>query len=333
MIMQEVKLDSKDIALLFLLEKDARIPLTHLAKKIGLSKQAVRYKIERLKELGVIERFITQLDITRLGYTNYEVWLQLTTASEEEKKEFIGHLVSHVNTRWVAECGGKWDIAIAVLARNIAHFDRIFNDELMKGNWEKVGHFDNTVVVSLYNYNKQFLEKSSLKRDVVLFGGEKDIVQFDALDLKILEKISQDARIPTIRIAASVEASPLTVKNRLAKLKKNGTITRFKTLINPSKLGREGNEILFSLHNMGPEEEKTLRMYCENNPNTTFFIKSVGRWNYDVALEVNGQEELQRELTNLRNLLRDHIKEYEIVSTPKIHKFDYLPGDLLRTIR
>ena len=59
-------IDDIDRELLRLLLKDARRPYSELAEAVGLSAPAVSDRIDRLREVGVIERFTLDLDRSRL---------------------------------------------------------------------------------------------------------------------------------------------------------------------------------------------------------------------------------------------------------------------------
>jgi len=59
-------IDDTDRELIRLLLADARRPYSELAEEVGLSAPAVSDRIERLQELGVIERFTLDLDRSRL---------------------------------------------------------------------------------------------------------------------------------------------------------------------------------------------------------------------------------------------------------------------------
>ena len=49
-----LKLDKKDKKLLYYLSKNARMSNTQLSNKIGLSKNSVKYRVERLLKEGII---------------------------------------------------------------------------------------------------------------------------------------------------------------------------------------------------------------------------------------------------------------------------------------
>ena len=71
-----VKLDLKDRKILFELDLNSRQPYAAIAKKVGLSKQVVKFRVERLVRKGVIKKFVTLWNISKLGYSQYNIYLR-----------------------------------------------------------------------------------------------------------------------------------------------------------------------------------------------------------------------------------------------------------------
>jgi len=77
-----IKLDHHDRALLDLLQRDARLPTTTLAERIGLSPNATAERLKRLRRDGVIRGFTVRLAPEVLGrglLVFVEVRLERTT--------------------------------------------------------------------------------------------------------------------------------------------------------------------------------------------------------------------------------------------------------------
>ncbi|CAM5207932.1 HTH-type transcriptional regulator LrpC [Castellaniella defragrans] len=64
----ESLLDSRNVKLLKLLQDDPRISLSELARRIGMSPPAVRERVQRLEETGIIRGYRLELDASSLGY-------------------------------------------------------------------------------------------------------------------------------------------------------------------------------------------------------------------------------------------------------------------------
>jgi Lrp/AsnC family transcriptional regulator, leucine-responsive regulatory protein len=59
---RERPLDDIDRGMLEMLRKDARITLAEMSRKLGLSKPALKYRLDKMIETGVIKSFFTLVD-------------------------------------------------------------------------------------------------------------------------------------------------------------------------------------------------------------------------------------------------------------------------------
>src|SRR3989338_8419198 len=101
-------LDTKDRKILSELDFNARQSNSEIGKKVRLSKEVVKYRIDRMMENGLIVRFHTVINYFKLGIQKYKQY--------------------HKKTEWVATATGEWDIICGFLVGNINEFD----DEIMK---------------------------------------------------------------------------------------------------------------------------------------------------------------------------------------------------------
>ncbi|MCX6777676.1 MAG: winged helix-turn-helix transcriptional regulator, partial [Candidatus Micrarchaeota archaeon] len=69
-------LDLRDRRILYELDVDARATLLRIAKRVGLSKDAVKYRIGNLVSSGAAKGFIAVIDTARLGYITFGVFLK-----------------------------------------------------------------------------------------------------------------------------------------------------------------------------------------------------------------------------------------------------------------
>lgn len=61
-------LDKIDYHLLNILQNEAKITNVVLAKKVGLSPSATLDRVKKLENLGIITKYCTQIDTSKLGY-------------------------------------------------------------------------------------------------------------------------------------------------------------------------------------------------------------------------------------------------------------------------
>jgi len=326
------RLDRKDKGIIYELEQNSRRSLGEIAKKLRLSKQTLHYRIQRLVTAGVVGAFITAIDSSSLGYVNHEVWIQLNEINLERKKAFLDFLIAHPNTRWVASCGGKFDLVVAILAENLVQFNSIFKAILRKFPGYVKNHYI-SISSELYNYPRTHLVTNDAgggrgtdkERKAAILGGEQKKIELDEADLAILGMLSKNARIETIKIAQKVGIAPNTVRTKIRRLEKEGVIQGYTVLTQPSKMDLQNYEILVNTQNLTEEKEKELESFCLFKDNVTFLLKVVGKWDLDIAFDAWSSTEFQKFLTGFRSRFADIIKEFEYVPILYVHKFDYFP--------
>lgn len=66
--LDSISTDALDARLLTLLAGDGRMPLSELARQVGLSAPSITERVRRLENEGAIQRYAAALDLERLGY-------------------------------------------------------------------------------------------------------------------------------------------------------------------------------------------------------------------------------------------------------------------------
>ncbi|WP_415883132.1 Lrp/AsnC family transcriptional regulator [Neptuniibacter sp. SY11_33] len=77
-------LDKLDMAILRELQKNARITVTELASRVGLSKTPCQVRMKRLEELGYIMGYTTLIDQKKLG-SKHIAFVQVTMLDTKTK--------------------------------------------------------------------------------------------------------------------------------------------------------------------------------------------------------------------------------------------------------
>jgi Lrp/AsnC family leucine-responsive transcriptional regulator len=122
------KIDEKDVKILEALEENCRSSLIEISKKVGLSPDAVNYRLKALLKNGIILRFIPIINIPILGYNWYEIFIDLKRLSESEEKILKAKLKTISNLHYIVECIGKWNFEIHICAENNEKFRQVLMD-------------------------------------------------------------------------------------------------------------------------------------------------------------------------------------------------------------
>lgn len=91
--MQEKQLDQRDHKLLALLTGNARIPVADLARKVDLSRTAVRHRIEKLEQHGFIQGYTLKSQPPEKVGVQAIASVTLAHGSVGELRAEIGHLL------------------------------------------------------------------------------------------------------------------------------------------------------------------------------------------------------------------------------------------------
>lgn len=133
-------MDSIDIKILSLLQKNARMPLKQIAESVFLSSPATAARIERLEKEGIISSYRAELNLKKLGFPIIAfINLEL---HPDQKPEFYPFICSHPN---VLECScvtGHFSMHIKVA------FDTTENLDLFIGNLQKFGSTETQIAFS-----------------------------------------------------------------------------------------------------------------------------------------------------------------------------------------
>lgn len=62
------ELDKTDVAILEFLQRDCRVPLEEVARKLGVPKSTVHYRMRRLENDGVVDGYYAKVNAPNLGF-------------------------------------------------------------------------------------------------------------------------------------------------------------------------------------------------------------------------------------------------------------------------
>ena len=125
-------MDNIDIKILNILQKDANLPLSSIAKKVDLSTTPCFNRIKKLEELGIIKKRVAILDNKKI---NLPIIVFLSITVEQHSKEwlekFIDKLSSFDEVVEIYRLTGNSDYLIKIVAKSIEQYDS-FNQVLIK---------------------------------------------------------------------------------------------------------------------------------------------------------------------------------------------------------
>jgi len=317
------KLDKKDSRILHELDYNARIGLKELGKRVGLSPQMAKYRVDRLCKNGVIRGSMAVVDFHRLGFYTYRAYLRFQKTTEKEEKGIIEYFVRHPRTIWVTSSSGRWDMEVVFLAKNPMQVNE-FLRAMKKGLGEKVRSYSVSPAMVNYHFGRAYLGGGG-ERKTPKYGGELPVEELDKADLRIMKELSLDAWVSNQEIAKKVGLSFNTVKARIAGLEKRGVIQAYRIFVDLGKIGRTFYKAMISSGGIGEEEEQGMVSFCMREDSVVYLVETAGEWDLEVEAEVRDEEEFRGIMGRFRNAFSGVIRDYEILHIYKEHKINYFP--------
>jgi Lrp/AsnC family leucine-responsive transcriptional regulator len=318
-----IKLDLKDKKILYELDLNSRATLNEIAKKVKLSKQVVDYRLKNLIKNNVIKQFYTVINFSKLGYTQYKLYLKFQNVNVQKEQEIIKYWTQNKNSVWVASCRGRWDVAVSILAKDINDFGEILGNFI-----NKYGLFvlEKDVLITQISpvFTKAYLTEKREKKKFT-FGGKIEHYELDDTDKKILRTLSTNARITILEMMDKLSLTRDMITYRMKKLTRDNIISQYRILINLDKINHILYKIILRLHSLTPEKEKQLITYIASHPHGMQYLKLVGSWDVELEFEVKDDEQLHEILLEIRNKFSNIIRDYDTLLIHQEHKLNYFP--------
>lgn len=146
--------DKKDLAILKLLQQNARITVKEISEKIHLSTTPVHERIKRMEETGIIKEYVTLVDNAKVkkGLTVI-CYVSLKQHGKNAGVKFI-KMINDLNE--VIECfsiSGEFDFMLKVVCEDMnAYYDFHVNK---LSEIENVGHLQSVFVMGIIKQTHQ----------------------------------------------------------------------------------------------------------------------------------------------------------------------------------
>ena len=318
------KLDSIDKKILYVLDLNARIPTTKIAKKLRQSRERVNYRINNLVKKGVIRKFVTMINPAKLEYSIYKMFFKFQNITKEKEQEAINWLINNDYIYWIATAKGRWDLNITIFARNINHFEEIMTEFISKyGEFILEQEFNTTLEVGIMSKD-WLLPEIKLLSKIVYVGGEISDLKIDKTDVEILKVLANNARISAIDLAEKIGTTQKVVLYRIKQLEEKQIILGYTTSLNLEKLSVQFFKATINFNIMTKAIKKRVVEYCRNSSNIGFLIFCVGSWPLELELIVKDNKEFYEIMDKFREAFPE-MKGYDTIIFPKEYKFDWMP--------
>lgn len=151
-----VSLDAKDMAILSLLQENARITVKEISEKIHLSTTPVHDRIKRMEDSGVIKQYVTLVDQHKVDLNLLVIcYVSLKEHSKNAGVKFIETINA---LHEVIECysiSGEFDFMLKVITRDMNDYYDFHVNKLSQ--IENMGHVQSVFVMGVIKETHQLV--------------------------------------------------------------------------------------------------------------------------------------------------------------------------------
>lgn len=151
-----IALDAKDLAILQLLQQNARMTVKEIAGRIHLSTTPVHERIKRLEVNGVIKQYATLLDHTKVNKSLIAIcYVSLKEHNKTAGTRFVKAILQMPE---VVECftiSGEFDFMLKVMCADMNTYHDFHVNKL--SNIENMGHVQSIFVMGVIKQTHQLV--------------------------------------------------------------------------------------------------------------------------------------------------------------------------------
>lgn len=325
-----IKIDKIDKKILLLLLENSRFSNSFIAKRLKVSTQLIKYRIERLKTEKIIIKYITSIMRNSLGMIRYyNIYLKIKKTKIKEKESIIRYLLNDPRVIQLFEADGCWNLGFEVTSAIQLEIEPIIDKihKLSKGYIEDLKVYnicykrfmkrqplltENLDISFIKRLDLSFQKEITNAKNTFFWG----VAKLDKCDLQILSVLRNNAKISLYSLSQKIKYNVLTIKNHIKNLIKKGIIKQFTTDIDFDKLGYKRAIILLNVTN---DEKKQIISYIkEKCPAVEVVFGYLDYWNFGVVLFFNNINEIDYFLEELLNNFKDYIMDYDKLIIKKI---------------
>lgn len=317
----ETKLDVLDRRILQEMDINSRIRLKELGRKVRASKERSQYRIKRLINKGYIESFHTILNVNKLGYYCFMVYLKLHGTVPENERSIIRWIKSKKYFTNLRVVEGPYDMVFMaqvkspeIMERMLAELRDNFGDFIL----EKSIH----LIVRTYKANRRFLLPG--KRVRVAFSQAKtEKIETDKIDRNIIKMLSDNSRLKLTKIGSSLGIDPKVAAYRIRNMEKEGIIKGYTVKIKHDLLGLNLFQVNISLKKM--EMLPVMVSFFESTGDSCMAYKLLGKYDLLVEIYEKSTEDLRKILRKFKKKFLGRYNYFDVFTVFEEHTISWSP--------
>lgn len=318
----KIPLDALDRKILAELDRNARIGISELSRRMRHGRDIIDYRLQRLFDSGTILQSSAVTNPYALGFTLFKSYLKLRNESRRISSLRKG-ILNHQKVFCIAACDGEWDLIFTIIARSAHEASQVL-DEILFTYADIIIAHDFAVVLRYHLCSRNYLHENSPNQEFII-GGEPNDFRADDLELQLLDLLSRDARASVTEMATALKISPIMVKTRIERLEQHGVIVGYRLGLDRKKLNLSSFKAQIDLPLYDKKEVSRLIEYCVSSPWIVKVIVQLGRCPLECNIDAQGYDHFHKIISELKSAFPQLIRTVSTVIVNTEH-FRWLAG-------
>lgn len=318
-----MKLSAKEATILASAELRSNAPIELLCRESGYREHVVRHALRRLRERNVMMP-VPFINLHRIGLNIYSVFFTAGGESKGARQNIVKALVAAPEVLWVGEFGGEYQYGMSFCAKRLPSLLEFLRN-LSRRHQQIFVEKAVSVQISATAFPRKYLTTKKFSVGSVTVKSEKDFVEIDKLDARILSALTSFGDLSHRQVAMKLQIPLSTLELRVRKLREHGVIAADIFMVDPAAFDRQSFKLLVYTKGLDPQVGIELHKFCAQHSDVTYLIECFGSWGFEVGLEVLKAEDVSTVMQELYEQFGAAINTIKLLSKFRYPKVRFFP--------
>ncbi len=118
------KIDEKDKKILRVIRGNSRIPFETIGTKVGLTRNAVKYRIKSLEKSGIIAGYKMMVNFVHFDHTTYKIFIKYNNSKIDQEIQLLKYLQNYPGVLSHTKLLGRWNLDIEIEPKNVKELQK-----------------------------------------------------------------------------------------------------------------------------------------------------------------------------------------------------------------
>lgn len=324
------KIDKWDKRIIYEFDNNGRASISDIAKRISKSKSFVSYRLENYIKEKIFIDYIAVIDVSKLGFQTYDIFLQVLDRKNEEK--IIKFLLEKSEINCIQRIIGKYQLYISIFVKSSVELEEFFF-EIVKKFERALQDYQILLIYKAYSPAHNFIfanDISRIEHNKPILNSKH--IKLTDIEIKVLNIIGKDPKRSFNNIAIELNSTISKIKQTYSSLISKDVLLYVRPSINARKLGYLHKNILIRLKLHSLIRIDDIKDYFQKLNSTIFLSYTFGQYNLtgefvfkDLDDFMNFQENTLEKFGKYIDIMESHdyFEELRYSHSPEINKERY----------